>query len=60
MARTVEDNALVMNVIAGHDPMDDTSVELPAGDYTQALRRGVRGMQIGIPGPGLSMDFILM
>jgi aspartyl-tRNA(Asn)/glutamyl-tRNA(Gln) amidotransferase subunit A len=51
MTRTVADNAVLLNVMAGHDPADDTSSELPVPDYTRALRRGVRGLRIGIPKP---------
>jgi aspartyl-tRNA(Asn)/glutamyl-tRNA(Gln) amidotransferase subunit A len=51
MTRTVADNAALLNVIAGHDPADDTSATLPVPDYTRALRRGVRGMRVGIPEP---------
>jgi aspartyl-tRNA(Asn)/glutamyl-tRNA(Gln) amidotransferase subunit A len=51
MTRTVADNAALLNTIAGHDPADDTSSPLPVPDYTRALRRGVRGMRVGIPKP---------
>ena len=51
MTRTVADNAMLLNIIAGHDPADDTSSALPVPDYTAALRRGARGMRIGIPKP---------
>jgi aspartyl-tRNA(Asn)/glutamyl-tRNA(Gln) amidotransferase subunit A len=51
MTRTVGDNAIMLNVLAGHDPADDTSAAVPVPDYTRALRRGVRGMRIGIPKP---------
>src|SRR3989442_625985 len=51
MTRTVSDNAILLNVIAGHDPADDTSSSLPVPDFTRALRRGVRGSRIGIPKP---------
>src|SRR3989442_7553364 len=51
MTRTVSDNATLLNVIAGHDPADDTSAALPVPDYTRALRRGARGLRIGIPKP---------
>ena len=47
--KDVEDCALVMNAIAGHDELDSTSVALPAEDFTRDLRKGVRGMRIGIP-----------
>ena len=51
MMRTVADNAMLLNILAGHDPADDTSLALPVPDYTGALRRGARGMRIGIPKP---------
>jgi aspartyl-tRNA(Asn)/glutamyl-tRNA(Gln) amidotransferase subunit A len=38
-----------MNVIAGHDPLDSTSVDRPAPDYTAALTGDVRGLKIGVP-----------
>jgi aspartyl-tRNA(Asn)/glutamyl-tRNA(Gln) amidotransferase subunit A len=49
MTRTVEDNALLLNVLAGHDPEDWATADVPVPDYTRALGRGVRGMRIGIP-----------
>jgi aspartyl-tRNA(Asn)/glutamyl-tRNA(Gln) amidotransferase subunit A len=49
MSRTVGDNALLLNALAGHDPLDDSSSEQPVPDYTRALTRGVRGMRMGIP-----------
>lgn len=49
LANDVHDAALLLSVIAGHDPMDSTSVDLPVPDYTQALVRDVKGMRIGIP-----------
>lgn len=49
MTRTVHDNAIMLNVLAGFDPMDDTSADVPVPDYTRDLRRGVRGLRIGIP-----------
>ena len=57
MTRTVEDNALMLNVIAGHDPNDWASAEVPVPDYTQSLRRGVRGMRVGIPRRSLIEGF---
>jgi aspartyl-tRNA(Asn)/glutamyl-tRNA(Gln) amidotransferase subunit A len=51
MTRTVADNAMLLNVIAGHDAADDTSAALPVPDYTRALRRGARGLRVGIPKP---------
>lgn len=51
MTRTVADNATLLNVMAGHDPADDTSVNAPVPDFTRALRRGVRGLRVGVPRP---------
>ncbi|MDA0732988.1 MAG: hypothetical protein BZY73_06465 [SAR202 cluster bacterium Casp-Chloro-G3] len=49
MTRTVEDTALAMNVIAGHDPNDVASARVEVPDYTTALTGDVRGLRIGIP-----------
>ncbi|MFQ5532395.1 MAG: Asp-tRNA(Asn)/Glu-tRNA(Gln) amidotransferase subunit GatA [Candidatus Methylomirabilales bacterium] len=49
MTKDVRDAAVLMNVIAGHDPCDSTSVELPVPDYTAALGREISGLRIGIP-----------
>lgn len=49
LTKTVEDAAMIMNVIAGHDPHDSTSSDLPVPDYTKALKRDVKGMKIGLP-----------
>ncbi|MGB7158917.1 MAG: Asp-tRNA(Asn)/Glu-tRNA(Gln) amidotransferase subunit GatA [Tepidisphaeraceae bacterium] len=45
---TVADNALLLNVIAGHDPKDSTSVDAPVPDYLANLDRPVEGLRIGI------------
>jgi aspartyl-tRNA(Asn)/glutamyl-tRNA(Gln) amidotransferase subunit A len=49
MTRTVADNALLLNVMAGHDPLDESSSALPVPDYTRALGRGVKEMRMGVP-----------
>lgn len=49
MARNVEDNALLLNAMAGFDPKDSTSAEREVPDFTAALNRGVKGLKIGIP-----------
>ncbi|MEJ7633048.1 MAG: amidase [Rubrobacteraceae bacterium] len=49
ITRRVEDNALILNALAGHDPRDFYSVDLPSEDFTRDLRLGVRGAVIGIP-----------
>lgn len=57
MSRTVADNALLLNVLAGHDPRDDSSSEQPVPDYTAALARGARGMRMGIPKRAVIEDY---
>ncbi|MFZ5906088.1 MAG: Asp-tRNA(Asn)/Glu-tRNA(Gln) amidotransferase subunit GatA [Nitrospirota bacterium] len=49
ITKDVRDSAILMNVIAGHDPRDSTSAPLPVPDFTAALGRDIRGMRIGIP-----------
>ncbi len=49
ITRTVADCALMMNVIAGKDPLDATSVDVPVPDYREALRPEVKGMRLGVP-----------
>ena len=49
LTKCVYDNAVMMNVIAGHDPADSTSVPEPVPDYTSYLLPGLEGMTIGIP-----------
>ena len=49
LTKTVEDSAILMNILAGHDGRDSTSANLPVPDYTQALGRGVKGLKIGMP-----------
>ena len=47
MTRTVTDNAMLLEVIAGHDPLDPGSAAAPAGHYQSRLERSVRGLRIG-------------
>jgi len=49
LARTVEDAALMMNAIAGYDPGDAASVDVPVPDHTAGLGRGVAGLTLGVP-----------
>jgi aspartyl-tRNA(Asn)/glutamyl-tRNA(Gln) amidotransferase subunit A len=49
MTKDVEDAALLLNCISGHDPQDSTSVNREVPDYTRALLRDVKGLRIGIP-----------
>lgn len=46
---SVEDVALLLNVIAGQDPWDSTSAPVPVPDFTQALTGSVHGVRIGLP-----------
>ncbi|KPJ68648.1 glutamyl-tRNA amidotransferase [candidate division WOR-1 bacterium DG_54_3] len=47
LAKDVTDTALLMNVLAGHDSRDSTSVDLPVPDYRKALIDNVKKMKIG-------------
>jgi aspartyl-tRNA(Asn)/glutamyl-tRNA(Gln) amidotransferase subunit A len=49
IGRTVRDVALMLSVIAGHDPRDSTTVQDPAQDYVKSLGKPVKGMSIGVP-----------
>lgn len=54
---TVEDSALVMNAVAGHDPGDPTSLTGPVPDFRVGLKQGVAGLRIGVIrsfGPGMA------
>jgi aspartyl-tRNA(Asn)/glutamyl-tRNA(Gln) amidotransferase subunit A len=48
MTRTVRDNALMLQVIAGHDPGDPASADEPVPDYGAMLGQGVGGLRIGV------------
>ncbi|MEZ5787185.1 MAG: Asp-tRNA(Asn)/Glu-tRNA(Gln) amidotransferase subunit GatA [Xanthobacteraceae bacterium] len=47
--RTVKDCAILLRAMAGHDPKDTTSVDMPVPDYEAAVGRSIKGMKIGIP-----------
>ncbi len=49
MAHTAEDLGLLLNVMAGHDPRDSTSLVRPVEDYNRELARPVSGLRIGLP-----------
>jgi len=60
MARTAEDCALMLQVMAGFDPKDSTSVDQPVPDYSSTLNDSLAGLRIGLPkeffGDGLDPD----
>ncbi|MCL6646308.1 MAG: Asp-tRNA(Asn)/Glu-tRNA(Gln) amidotransferase subunit GatA, partial [Dehalococcoidia bacterium] len=49
LARDVEDCALLLQAMAGYDPSDPHSENVPAPDFTAGMRDGVRGLRIGVP-----------
>ena len=49
MTKDVEDSALLLNIIAGHDENDSTSVKREKIDYTKNLKNPIKGMKIGVP-----------
>jgi aspartyl-tRNA(Asn)/glutamyl-tRNA(Gln) amidotransferase subunit A len=49
MARSVEDCAILLQAMAGHDPKDDSSSTRPVPDYRAALGQGIRGLRVGVP-----------
>lgn len=54
LTNTVEDAALVLNIIAGYDPKDSTSVKKPLPDYSKNLKQEIKGKKFGIPKEYLS------
>jgi aspartyl-tRNA(Asn)/glutamyl-tRNA(Gln) amidotransferase subunit A len=49
LTRTVRDAATILRVIAGRDPLDSTSADVPVPDYVAELARPVSGLRIGVP-----------
>ncbi len=49
ITKDVEDAAILLQAIAGYDPNDSTSVDLPVPDYRAALNESIRGLRLGIP-----------
>jgi aspartyl-tRNA(Asn)/glutamyl-tRNA(Gln) amidotransferase subunit A len=49
MTRTVEDAAIMLGAMAGHDPKDSTSADLPVPDFHKSLTGDIRGLKVGIP-----------
>ena len=49
MSRTIEDNALLLEAIAGHDPQDSTSVKFEVSLYRENINKSIKGIRIGVP-----------
>ncbi len=49
LARSAEDLALMLNVMAGFDPRDSTCLDMPVPDYTANLGDSIEGLRIGVP-----------
>jgi len=49
LTQTVEDAARILQAIAGFDPADSTSLDVPVPDYLASLHDGVKGLKLGIP-----------
>jgi aspartyl-tRNA(Asn)/glutamyl-tRNA(Gln) amidotransferase subunit A len=49
LTRSVRDAAIILRVIAGRDPMDSTSADVPVPNYEDELAKPVRGLKLGVP-----------
>ena len=49
MAKTVKDTALMLSIISGNDPLDQTSIQTKTEDFTRHTGKDIKGMKIGIP-----------
>jgi aspartyl-tRNA(Asn)/glutamyl-tRNA(Gln) amidotransferase subunit A len=49
LTRTVKDAAILLELIAGYDEKDSTSIQVPVPEYSKELEGGVKGLRIGIP-----------
>lgn len=64
LARSVEDAAICLQAIAGHDPLDPASADVPVPDYLAGLDGGVAGLRVGVPrhffadAPGVSAEVV--
>lgn len=60
ITKDVKDNAMLLNIITGHDEKDTTSSDRPKVDYTKALKNDVKGLKIGVPkeffGEGINQE----
>lgn len=60
ITKDVKDNAMLLNIIAGHDEKDSTSYDIEKKDYTKNLEKDIKGMKIGVPkeffGEGINIE----
>jgi aspartyl-tRNA(Asn)/glutamyl-tRNA(Gln) amidotransferase subunit A len=58
LTRSVEDAAILLGCIAGHDPLDSTTLDAPVPNYVQAMQSadGLKGMRVGVPGEYFAQD----
>ncbi len=60
LTKTVEDSAIVLNVLCGHDIFDSTTIKQGAPDFTATLNDSIKGLTVGVPkeffGTGLSAE----
>jgi aspartyl-tRNA(Asn)/glutamyl-tRNA(Gln) amidotransferase subunit A len=60
LTKTVQDAAILLRTIAGRDPLDSTSADVPVPDYEQEIERPVKGLRLGVPkeyfGEGLDSE----
>ena len=49
LTKTVKDSAILLHAIAGRDPMDSTSADVPVPDYEREMEKPVRGLRLGVP-----------
>jgi aspartyl-tRNA(Asn)/glutamyl-tRNA(Gln) amidotransferase subunit A len=49
LSRSVEDSAVTLGILAGYDPADPASADVPVADYLAGLDKGVSGLRVGIP-----------
>lgn len=51
LTKTVEDAAILLGYVAGHDPLDSTSLDVPVPDYASEMKpnAGIKGMRVGVP-----------
>ena len=60
ITRSVADSALILEVIAGYDPMDSTSADVPVPEYSKSIKKPINNLKIGLPeeflGAGLHVE----